>query len=230
MPRFDTTYWSSLASSTLIASKLAITDTFSRITSTTVDGAIDELSVALSATATGNVRRVVCTSGTRPVSPAEGVTIYETDTDLEYTWDNAAWVLTGGTAAWASYTPTLTQSASVAFTNTRAKWSRTPRRGIIGDFTLTVTGTGTAANQVTVTLPVPAVTTGTNTILGEGYVFDQSAGFYYYGVLMYATATTANFLRRAEGAAASYLGVTGFTAALAVNDVVAGSFRYEAAT
>jgi hypothetical protein len=35
---------------------------------------------------------VVCTSGTRPASPAEGQTIYETDTDRQLVWNGSAWV------------------------------------------------------------------------------------------------------------------------------------------
>ncbi|MEV0151581.1 MULTISPECIES: hypothetical protein [unclassified Nonomuraea] len=34
---------------------------------------------------------VVCTSGTRPSSPAEGRVIYETDTDRMMIWDGTAW-------------------------------------------------------------------------------------------------------------------------------------------
>lgn len=35
----------------------------------------------------------VCTSGTRPSAPAEGLTIYETDTDRVLTYNGTAWVL-----------------------------------------------------------------------------------------------------------------------------------------
>lgn len=34
---------------------------------------------------------VVCTSGTRPGSPPEGMFIYETDTDMYRGWDGSAW-------------------------------------------------------------------------------------------------------------------------------------------
>lgn len=39
---------------------------------------------------------IVCTSGTRPSSPPEGMTIYETDTDSYRVWNGAAWRRTGG--------------------------------------------------------------------------------------------------------------------------------------
>lgn len=38
----------------------------------------------------------VCTSTTRPASPYEGQTIYETDTDLLRYWNGSAWKITAG--------------------------------------------------------------------------------------------------------------------------------------
>lgn len=38
---------------------------------------------------------IVCTSGTRPGSPVEGMTIRETDTGLRYAYDGSAWQLDG---------------------------------------------------------------------------------------------------------------------------------------
>lgn len=38
---------------------------------------------------------IICTSSTRPASPFEGQTIYETDTDSTYTYSGSAWTLTG---------------------------------------------------------------------------------------------------------------------------------------
>lgn len=38
------------------------------------------------------VKPGVCTSSTRPASPFEGQTIYETDTDRLATWDGSAWI------------------------------------------------------------------------------------------------------------------------------------------
>lgn len=34
---------------------------------------------------------ITCTSGTRPASPVEGMTIFETDTDTYRTWDGSLW-------------------------------------------------------------------------------------------------------------------------------------------
>lgn len=52
--------------------------------------------------------RRVCTSSTRPASPYAGMQIFETDTQLSYIWDGAAWVEMGRLGAPASRTPTLT--------------------------------------------------------------------------------------------------------------------------
>lgn len=35
---------------------------------------------------------IICTSSTRPASPFEGQTIYETDTDIEYRWTGSLWL------------------------------------------------------------------------------------------------------------------------------------------
>lgn len=42
---------------------------------------------------------IQCTSGSRPSSPVDGMTIYETDTDRMLTWKNSAWVDTASLGA-----------------------------------------------------------------------------------------------------------------------------------
>lgn len=50
---------------------------------------------------------ITCTSSTRPASPSEGMTIYETDTDVYRTYDGTNWVFTGNliSGAWTVFTP-----------------------------------------------------------------------------------------------------------------------------
>lgn len=55
---------------------------------------------------------IVCTSGTRPSSPAEGWTIYETDTDLYKMYSGSAWVTLVQPGAWTTYTPVVKGSLS----------------------------------------------------------------------------------------------------------------------
>ena len=68
---------------------------------------------------------IVCTSATRPSSPVEGMTIYETDTDQMQVYNGSAWVVIAGTAAWSTFTPTLTgatlSSSQCAYRITAAK-------------------------------------------------------------------------------------------------------------
>jgi hypothetical protein len=50
---------------------------------------------------------IVCTAATRPASPNEGMTIYETDTDLLRSYSGTAWEVIAQTGAWTAWTPTL---------------------------------------------------------------------------------------------------------------------------
>lgn len=53
---------------------------------------------------------IVCTSATRPSSPIEGMTIYETDTDFYKTYSGSAWEDMLKSGAWVSYTPAVSSS------------------------------------------------------------------------------------------------------------------------
>lgn len=48
---------------------------------------------------------ITCTSGTRPSSPVEGMTIYETDTDKYLSYNGSTWVAVAYQAGWDTYTP-----------------------------------------------------------------------------------------------------------------------------
>jgi len=50
---------------------------------------------------------IVCTSGTRPASPPEGMLIYETDFDRYRSWNGTEWSVIGQSLT-LGYTPTLT--------------------------------------------------------------------------------------------------------------------------
>lgn len=50
---------------------------------------------------------IVCTSGTRPSSPTEGMTIYETDTDNFSWYSGSGWVVIIQAGPWRTYTPTF---------------------------------------------------------------------------------------------------------------------------
>lgn len=131
--------------------------------------------------------------------------------------------------AWASYTPTLTQSGTVTCTVDRAVWTRIGKT-IHFMVALTVTGTGTANNAVTVSLPATAATS-LRSIPGSGYIGDVSVttnhpGFAFLQttttVVLFNSFTTTSSLQYALGGTGS-----GFTAALASGDVVQISGTYE---
>lgn len=129
--------------------------------------------------------------------------------------------------AWSSWTPAIVQNVSVAATVNRASQARAGRL-IRADCVLSVTGAGTAANTVTITVPANNIASANNnTILGEGYIFDSSAGAYHYGVVVRASATTVVFQIRTNAVGATFLGTTSFTAGLASGDVVTMSIEYE---
>lgn len=73
--------------------------------------------MAISNNSTG-IRTGVCTSTTRPTTPYEGQTIYETNTDLTYIYNGSAWQqVSGGTAVGNSglvYVTSVTVSSSTA--------------------------------------------------------------------------------------------------------------------
>lgn len=169
------------------------------------------------------------TSSTRPTG-VEGCVIFETDTEKMYCYTGAAWSLIASLAAYESYTATVTQGATPTQSTTYGAYHRSGRR--ISGAAITTIGTpttGTAANAVVVTLPVAIHASYANMVIGEGFIFDNSAGFFYYGLLRVQSTTTAQFLIRTAGAGVTYLGSTSFTAALAQNDVVSFEFNYEAA-
>lgn len=58
---------------------------------------------------------IPCTSITRPSSPVDGMTIYETDHDLLRTWNGTAWQITGGERTYARKTgdETVNNSATL---------------------------------------------------------------------------------------------------------------------
>lgn len=71
----------------------------------------------------------VCTSTTRPASPYEGQTIYETDTDMLAIWNGSAWRYIAAT------TPTNGSVLQVASTTLTTIWSASVASGATADVT-----------------------------------------------------------------------------------------------
>jgi hypothetical protein len=137
--------------------------------------------------------------------------------------------LMGEGGAWRTWTPTLQQAGVVTATVNHAVFGRWGRL-IIASFRLTVTGAGTANTAVQVSLPATAARSqGT---LGTGAIFDSSAALSYTGNAVLVSTTGLQFEGHGVGVSPNTLGSTGsgFTAALAVNDVVVATMTYEAAS
>lgn len=102
---------------------------------------------------------ITCTSSTRPASPSEGMTIYETDTDAYAVYDGSNWVYQG---LFITYTPALTGltlgNGSVAFESARVG-SVVFVRGII---TFGSTTTITAVSPATIEFSLPSTAAGGN--------------------------------------------------------------------
>lgn len=168
----------------------------------------------------------IVTSGTRPSDPYRGQLIFETDTNSYVGRDTSdAWQTAVPLGAWTSYTPTLTQSATVTKTTTYAKYIRVGRMiTVVVD--LAVTGAGTAANVVLIGLPVTASASGLT--IGSGLLYDVSSGGTYRATCEISTTTTV-LLRGTTSTALDALGTAVFTAALAAGDIVRYCATYEAA-
>lgn len=159
----------------------------------------------------------------------EGMITYQDDTNTFTVYSGSAWSTLGPVnGAWTDWTPTITQSGTVTYTDVRSAYTRFGRK-IQTDGVLSVTGSGTSTNLVTVTLPVNAASTNANTVLGAGWIFDSSASQYYFGIWVPNSASTAKLQITSVGGSAAYAGLASFTAGLASGDVVTFQFTYEAA-
>jgi hypothetical protein len=122
---------------------------------------------------------IVCTSGTRPSSPANGWHIYETDTFKVYIYDGAAWQEMLKVAASQTWNPTWGSTGTAPVLNNGTLAGSYFRVGKMICATIaqvmgssTTFGTGT----YTWTLPTTAVATSNFRWVGGGYFRDASAG------------------------------------------------------
>jgi hypothetical protein len=124
---------------------------------------------------------ITCTSSTRPASPSEGMTIYETDTDSYAKYDGSNWVYQGLFQSW---TPVLSGSGW-----TFKGYTATGKYAQFGDIVYAVgtiswdgTGSQTAgAGAVLSTLPVNSATAQRISQKGLFAMLDDSLGRQYAG-------------------------------------------------
>lgn len=165
----------------------------------------------------------VLTSVTRPSDPYRGQLIFETDTNSFVARDTSdAWQTAVPLGAWAAWTPTWTQSATITKTITRATYTRFGRM-ITAYFNLTATSAGTAANAVNISnLPVAAATGAP--IVGSWWYLDAGTTV-YVGSTHGISTTSVEFTVSGN---ANPFGVTpGLT--IASGDVFQATVTYEAA-
>lgn len=126
-------------------------------------------------------------------------------------------------AAWESFTPVVTQGATITTSINYCKYARI-QKIVIYSFNILLTSAGTAGNGIQITLPIAAAT-NSRPSTGASF-YDASAGTSYLNVFYFATSTTAQFINAASGA-------TTFGAAPAVTvangDYIFGTVTYEAA-
>lgn len=174
---------------------------------------------------------IVCTSTTRPTTSLyEGIVIYETDTNRQYTYSGSAWVLTNDDG-WTNVTPFIYQSVSVTKT---VNYCRSRRSGNTVRFQgyCSITSAGTVANSVQVELPTTAAAYaagGVSQVLGHASLYDLSANVSFQGIArLQGSGTRLSFLA-CNGS--SIWGLTGGafdnTMALANGDVITWDVEYE---
>lgn len=178
----------------------------------------------------------VTTSAARPGSPAEGMMIYETDTDLLLAYNGSAWVQIGNAAttnvlgASTAWTATLWENANVAATIDRAVYTRIGST-VSGWCHITSSATGTAnasGIQVRFTdLPAPAYTTKSLTVGTARYQI--SSGNYY---VLEVSMTSSAFTFKRDGYSYTFgsnSNGAGGNTAIASGDIISLGFTYEAA-
>jgi len=174
-------------------------------------------------------RRVICTSSTRPGTPFEGLEIYETDTNKVLVYDGSAWVTTAYLGQFDSYTPTITQGATVSKTVVQSNYTKIGRR-VTGTLLLNLTSSGTANNIITVTLPHTA-RYGAYQVTGTGYLYYAAGGTRVPFYVMFNSTTTMQFSQTAD-TVGPLLGQTGssFAAAVVSGDAITVDYTFESAS
>lgn len=122
-----------------------------------------------------------------------------------------------------SYVPTLTQGVTVTKTVEYCRYKFIGRQVFV-EMSLSITGAGTAGSAVSLSLPTAPLG---YRLLGQGTIYDASAGpIYYVGALWWQSATIAE-IRLSGFAGAAGTATGGFTAALAAGDIVTCKTSFE---
>jgi len=138
---------------------------------------------------------IVCTSGTRPASPVDGMTVYETDTDRYSSYNGSTWLTLGQTVT-GTYTASLTAATTNPSLGTggTAEGRYTLRNGKWCDLRATVqwgTSGSAGSGQYFIALPVATSASITNGVsnVGSAMMRDASGGPALNVGTCYATAS-----------------------------------------
>jgi hypothetical protein len=150
---------------------------------------------------------ITCTSSTRPASPNEGMTIYETDTDLTLQYSGTAWEVVTHIGAWETYTPVINDWTLGNGTMT-GRYQRVGRLVVV-QIRVTWGSTSTFVGALRFGMPVNVVaTTLTSEAMGYCKSRDVSAGIDYPG-----------FIRRSGNQIVPDWGVTNIGASLRSDNI-----------
>ena len=145
-----------------------------------------------------------------------------------YLKDNTQYLYDLFNNAWSSYTPTITQSGTVAKTMSYGKYAQFGKF-VIATVDMAITGSGTSGNVITCTLPVNRAYTTTAYNIGTFYAVDQSTASIFRGLVRtVAGAQTINFLDVTGGVTIGN-GGGAYTFGLANTDALQFTIQYEAA-
>jgi hypothetical protein len=158
-------------------------------------------------------------------APSEGMTCYLQDRDIYTNYMGSAWVDLIQAGPWdLTYTPTLTQTATVTKTVSAARYTRNGKT-IDGVISLAVTGPGTSNGNIIMSLPVAARATTPSTI-GHGWIYDTSLNGLIWGHALLTSTTTFGIK---ASASAAFVGNGTISGGLASGDSIEVMFHYEAA-
>lgn len=181
---------------------------------------------------------ITCTSSTRPSSPSEGMTIYETDTDLTRQYSGSAWEVVAHIGAWESYTPTIvTGGAGTAWSigngTITGEYQRIGRAVIVrGEITFGSTS-AYGTQFLAISLPISAVSTSTvNVPTGVARYTDTSLGNPYAGTVAHLGTSGMRFHSLSVSATYGLVETVTSTVpfAFASTDEIGFTFTYEAAS
>lgn len=176
---------------------------------------------------------ITCTSGARPSSPVEGMTIYETDTDRYATWSGSAWEAGDYPGAWRSYDATLISGGAgtdwaIGNGTVVSKYCRVNR--LVGVWFRITFGTTTTFGTKFLNISLPFNTTFTteDVYAGNSLAKDTSAGT-NFALIVGVIQNRASFgALAASGTYASFDQVRSTVPMTwASTDVLSGSFYYE---